>query len=191
MTLPAGLELPVLQPRRKPHRYGPDNPPPGKGRRKGAINKITADLKQGILRGAANCGYDGAGLGGVDGFLLMCAQRHPKHYLALLGKMLPLNLSADVSTTAVNEVRIISVPADHFLSQADMERLQSHLPLTVEGQSLEYPPPEPIEQPDEPACFEEPAAAESALPEPEHDPVLKRAMEMGYTPLPRRVRPVD
>ena len=95
--------------------------------------KRTADLKQGILRGAANCGYDGAGLGGVDGFLLMCAQRHPKHYLALLGKMLPpLNLNANVASASINEVRIISVPTDHFLSRADIERLQSGEALPIE-----------------------------------------------------------
>jgi hypothetical protein len=161
-TLPANLELPVLQPKRKPNRYGPNNPPPGKGRTKGAINKITADLKQGILRGAATCGYDGEGLGGVDGFLLMCAQRYPKHYLTLLGKMLPLNLNADVntSTASISEIRMVSVPSDHyFIPEAGDSPSEAgtfkHIPpleplAPIErAEPAQYvaPEPAPIEQP--------------------------------------------
>jgi hypothetical protein len=117
-----------------------------------------------MLRGAANCGYDGAGLGGVDGFLLMCAQRHPKHYLALLGKMLPLNLNANVASASINEVRIISVPTDHLLSRADIERLQS-------GEAL------PIEQfkPIAPARFEEPAASADDLNSMPIEELMRRA----------------
>ena len=57
MPTPANFELPVINPKpRKPGTFGRGNPPPSNGRRPGQVNKITADLKQGILRGAANCG---------------------------------------------------------------------------------------------------------------------------------------
>jgi hypothetical protein len=171
MPTPANFELPVINPKpRKPGTFGRGNPPPSNGRRPGQVNKITADLKQGILRGAANCGYDGAGLGGVDGFLLMCAQRHPKHYLALLGKMLPLNLNANVASASINEVRIISVPTDCYLSRADIEKLQSQpelLERTAPPGSV-TPPPEPAPF-EEPARFEEPIAQEIEMQPPEDD----------------------
>jgi hypothetical protein len=91
----------------------------------GAVAKVTRSLKEGILNGAALCGYDGAGLGGVDGFLLMCAQRHPKHYMQLLGKLVPHTLHADVKGATISSVRIISVPAGHFLKEEDLARLRS------------------------------------------------------------------
>ena len=66
----------------------------------------------------------------------MCAQRYPKHYLALMGKLLPLNTTADVNKSVINEVRIISVPTDHYFPQGASENNPG---------ALEYiPPSEPI-----------------------------------------------
>ena len=95
-------------------------------------------MKAGILGGAASCGYDGEGLNGVDGFLLMCAQRYPKHYLAPLGKMLPLNLSANVNSAAIREVRVISVPVERYLSSADIAKINSREPMTIHAEAIEY-----------------------------------------------------
>ena len=39
--------------------YGPNNPPPG--RSKGVVNKVTKDLKEGVLTAATNIGRDGNG----------------------------------------------------------------------------------------------------------------------------------
>jgi hypothetical protein len=148
-SLPSDLVLPVLQAPRKAARfYGPDRPPPGKGRKKGVLNRITADLKQGLLRGAANCGYDGAGLGGVDGFLLMCAQKHPKHYLALLGKLIPLNLNPDPAPVAT--INVIGIESGRFLSKEEIENIQQVEAHTVDHvpspeHRYEPAPPEPTE----------------------------------------------
>lgn len=138
--LPEALVLPML--REKPRAKQLANLKP---RFKGQLNKITADLKQGIMRGAAECGYDGEGAGGVDGFLLFCAQRHPKHYLALMGKLIPFNLNADVnaSVATIGEVKIISVPPDHFFTgpnERDLGTLQ-HIP------PVEAPAPKEPEAP--------------------------------------------
>ncbi len=177
LTPPAGFELPVINHKpRKPGTYGRGNPPPSKGRRPGQINKITADLKQGILRGAANCGYDGAGQGGVDGFLLYCAQRHPKAYLALLGKMLPLNLTASVDSSRINEVRIVSVPANHYLSSVDIEKLQS--PMTVEAQPIEHTP--------QPEQHDEPAAIVQAIEPPGEARLIAELSNLSVGELMRR-----
>jgi hypothetical protein len=152
LTLPADLELPVLQPPRKPNRYGPDNPPPGKGRKRGTINKITRDLKEGVMAAAAACGYDGEGLGGVDGFLLMCAQRYPKHYLALLGKMLPLQSSAAIENNRIGSVNIISIPSGRFLAPEEIAKLQEPAPVIEHGPQ---PEPERFMAPEEPIETEE------------------------------------
>lgn len=159
MKLPDYLEheLPVLQkrvlpPAMKPFRYGPNNQPPGRGRKRGAINKITTDLKHGILKGAANCGYDGEGLGGVEGFLAMCAQRYPKHYLALLGKMLPMNLNANAPSAAIQTVQIVSVPSGVFLNREQMALAEQGKPFTID-----YDEPAPREELAEPAPPEVPA----------------------------------
>ena len=66
--------------------------------------------------------------------------------------------------------------------EAHLEPLQiEHSPraeLTFAGAAQSQP--DPIER-----------APVGPAPAPELDPILKRAMEMGYTPLPRRVRLVD
>jgi len=146
-TLPPDLQLPVLQTRKAARHFGPDRPPPGLGRRKGCLNKITSDLKQGILRGAQNCGYDGRGLGGIDGFLLMCAQQHPKHYLALLGRILPTTMTPEAPRPPTT-VNVLSVPVGVHLSRAQIEDMRQGKPLVLDPEQMaEMPAPaEPIEQ---------------------------------------------
>jgi hypothetical protein len=53
--------------------------------------------------------------GGLVGYCHHLAERHPKAYCGLLGKLLPFNLNANVASATVNEVRIISVPADEAI----------------------------------------------------------------------------
>ena len=182
-TLPPNLELPMLQPPRKPFRFSSDHQPVGKrGRKPGAINKITTDLKHGILRGAASCGYDGEGLGGVDGFLLMCAQRYPKHYLNLMGKLLPLNLTANAPSAGIGTVNIVSVPSGTYLSPDQIARAQRGEPFTIEhGPTTKQPPPveEPIVQEFSPRTERErQLLAELEALSPEQ--LLERARQAGY-----------
>src|SRR4051794_38955470 len=85
--LPDDFEVSSIAPRKPGKRlFGPDNPGI---KPKGAVAKITRDLKAGILSGAAMHGADGEGLGGLEGYLQMCASKYPKHYMHLLGKLLP------------------------------------------------------------------------------------------------------
>ena len=74
-----------------------DRKPPnaGKGRRKGTPNKTTATLKEAILLAAEETGFDGQGQEGLKGYLKRVAAEDVKAFSALLGKVLPLQLTGE------------------------------------------------------------------------------------------------
>lgn len=119
-----GFELPRLRPEPpapRPKRTLPAGMTPGGN--PGAVNRITRDLKAGILNGAIAHGADGEGLGGLDGYLQMCAARFPKHYMHLLGKLLPLTLDADVNKTVVGVVNVVSIRSDNYMTREAIAKL--------------------------------------------------------------------
>lgn len=63
------------------------------GRRKGTPNKTTAALKEAILLAAVQVGEDGAGDGGLVGYLRRVAKEDVKAFSSLLGKVLPLQVA--------------------------------------------------------------------------------------------------
>ena len=73
------------------------------GRQKGTPNKTTATLKEAILRAAEAVGEDTRGRGGLEGYLRRVAKEDVKAFSALLGKVLPLQVSGDPD----NPVQII------------------------------------------------------------------------------------
>lgn len=72
---------------------------PGPGRRKGVPNKSTTTLKEAILAAAAEHGSDNAGTGGLKGYLLKVAREDVKAFSALLGRVLPLDVTGSVGLT--------------------------------------------------------------------------------------------
>lgn len=66
------------------------------GRKKGTPNKTTALLKDAILKAGAAAG----GEGGLEGYLQQQAKDNPGPFMALLGKVLPLQLSHSGSIAA-------------------------------------------------------------------------------------------
>lgn len=66
-------------------------PNAGKGREKGVPNKSTKLLKDSILLAAEKAG----GKDGLVGYLAKQAAKNPKAFLALLGRVLPLQISGD------------------------------------------------------------------------------------------------
>lgn len=71
----------------------------GKGRPKGSPNKTTTALKEAILIAATTHGEDGAGAGGLSGYLLKVAREDIKAFSGLLGRVLPLDVNANGSFT--------------------------------------------------------------------------------------------
>jgi hypothetical protein len=68
---------------------------PGPGRPPGKANKTTALLKDAILLAAEAVGEDGAGKGGLTGYLGLLARSEPKAFAALLGRVLPLQITGE------------------------------------------------------------------------------------------------
>ena len=93
-------------------------------------------------------------------------------------------------------VNVLAVPSNFFLSHDQIEAYKNGetiidvnkceplvfdpLALTKEAPVIAFTPPKSLPRP-----------APDVEPAPVLDPVMQRAMEMGYTPLPPRARPVD
>jgi hypothetical protein len=119
-----GFDLPNLREPGKVHRFSAENQPAGRGRPKGSGDKVTRDLKRGLIDGAISHGYDGEGLDGLPGYCRYLARFHPKAFASLLGKMLPYQIDGNVGQF-IGTVNILGVPSDNFLSAEDIERLRA------------------------------------------------------------------
>lgn len=117
--LPESFRPPPINSKRKP---------PEHGRAAGTVNRITRDLKAGIVDAATAYGSDGNGTGGLTGYLFMLAGDHPKAFASLLGKMLPLQVNGSVQSI-VGQVNIVSIPVDHYLSAEDVRKLKPEPPI--------------------------------------------------------------
>jgi len=92
-------------------------------KRKRQHNKITRDLKEGIIDAAIAVGEDGKGRDGLLGYLKMLARKHPKYYTQLLARVLPLQVSGGIGVGIIGEVNIVSVPVERYLSPREVEQL--------------------------------------------------------------------
>ena len=140
--LPEGLKLPKLR-----------EPTPAEkkrnanlihnGRIPGVVNKLSRDVKAGIINGAIAHGYDGAGEGGLDGFFRMCCERFPKNYMHLISKLVPLQVNSNVTGATINAVNIVSIPTGNYLSQEDIDRITG--PRQIEHEQTPDLAPDPLE----------------------------------------------
>lgn len=167
-------------------------------RKKGELNKITRDIKQGCIAGLARHGSNGRGEGGFEGFIFYLAKRHPKSVARIVEKLLPLNVNATgMSGAAITSINIVSVPENHFVTP---ERLAAMRAPGHELALIEHAPAPQLDvisagAPDESQIAEaatepEPASEPAQEPAQEPDSVLQRARALGYEPLPRRPRQV-
>ena len=69
-------------------------PNAGKGRPKGSVNKTTALLKDAILKAAENAG-NRIGDNGLISYLEQQAAENPGPFMALLGKVLPMQVTGE------------------------------------------------------------------------------------------------
>lgn len=81
-------------------KQGPNRGNAGKGRPKGSPNKITSDLKRAILEAAEAAGAEG----GTVGYLTTQATANPASFLALLGKVLPMQVTGEGGGPLVMQV---------------------------------------------------------------------------------------
>jgi hypothetical protein len=125
-NLTSSLQLPNI--RDKAGAFTPEHPRlPGAGRPPGRTNKITRDLKVGIMEAAIAYGADGFGAGGLTGYLYHLAADHPKAFASLLAKMLPYQVSSNSSSSAIGTINVVSIPAGQFLDAADISKFQPAL----------------------------------------------------------------
>jgi hypothetical protein len=106
------------------------------GNPKRGPNKLTRDLKEGIIDAAVAIGGDGKGSEGLIGYLKMLAKKHPKQYTSLLARVMPLQITGNVGAF-IGSVNIVSVPVDRYLTAEDMKRLNPPDPDIVDAEYAE------------------------------------------------------
>ena len=115
------MEHPELEPARP---RGPDGkfvkgqPVPAQmpRRKKGVANRITRDIKYGLTEAAIRHGSNGRGKGGLVGFFQYLLLTDLRAFANLIGRLVPLQLNADVNGGGTVNISIASVPSGHFLS---------------------------------------------------------------------------
>jgi hypothetical protein len=109
-----------------------------KGRQPGSVNRVNAILKDAILEAAAQVGdltglevseKAKTGIGGLTGYLKWIAVHHPKPFVSLLGRLLPLQQIQTVdhySATIYKSYREVAIEFDGFgLSIDAIQKLKS------------------------------------------------------------------
>jgi hypothetical protein len=91
---------------------------PGPGRKPGVPNKTTGLLRDVIIRAAEEAG----GKGGIVGYLTQQAKKHPAAFLALIGRVLPLQVQ-DRDTSEQVVVQIVY----HDYPDRDEPKLVEHV----------------------------------------------------------------
>lgn len=82
----------------------------GKGRPKGTPNKTTALMKDAIIQAAEAAG----GAGGMVGYLTLQAMENPGPFMALMGKVLPMQIAdADGGKIVFPSEIILRAAHDH------------------------------------------------------------------------------
>jgi hypothetical protein len=168
LTLPPDFQPTAIAKKRR----NPVDPP---GRPKGLPNKFTRDIKNAVLQAAANVGDEDYGGRGLVGYCEDLARNHKRAFAALLGKMMPLTISGDGTTSAyIGTVNVLSVPVDHYLNAADIARLSQ--PGLIEHS----PPSEPASGP--PPELDEEAQLRAELGGLSDEQLMQRAIKCGLDP---------
>jgi hypothetical protein len=95
----------------------------------------------------------------------------PQQYMQLLGRLLPFNLNATSVSSTVGEVRVISVPADCYLSAEQIAKMNL-APAVIEHAPQFEPEPSPeFERIEDPAEAE--IEAQPAEPTPTSRPAVR------------------
>jgi len=110
------------------------------GRPKGSHNKTTKILREATLRAAEEIGEDGYGRDGLTGYLKRIAVTHPKSFVMLLSRILPLQLHGlqhelqDPATYAsvsevIEKMRERNIPIPSYLLESSVVDLKPRISL--------------------------------------------------------------
>ena len=144
-------------------KFGPDERR-GSCRGRGRPNRITRDIRHGLIESAIEHGSDGKGKDGLKGFFRFLLANDLRSYAALIGRCLPLQAKIDVDSTsnvtfdAGFNVNVIAVPAGVHLSSEQQAMLRDakreELPALLASfprnaiREEPEPPPEPEPEPE-------------------------------------------
>lgn len=104
-----------------------------------------ADLRLLILDAAAAIGMDGAGRDGLLGYLKFAASTFPKQYMALLSKVLPLQIDSRSTVNVIEHVSIVSVPPDKYMPPPTTSIPPTIEPMPGDAPSLQTEDPSSIQ----------------------------------------------
>jgi hypothetical protein len=91
---------------------------------RGATNRISRDIKAGMVNSAIEHGRDGKGKDGLDGFCSWLLLNDLKSWCSIFGRLVPLQIRGDMQVgVGITAVNIVSVPAGSFLSAEDIAKL--------------------------------------------------------------------
>src|SRR4051812_18374277 len=95
--------------------------PRAAGRRKGSVNKATADIKQCFIEAAQRIGSDGKGRGGVRGFIEKTGRANPEALMIALSRFVPPPPRQNENAIAsIGVVNVVAVPTGKYLSAEDV-----------------------------------------------------------------------
>ena len=110
---------------------------PGHSGFKRPANKIHADLKNGIITAATNIGRDGAGAGGLVGYLEDLAVNHKKVFAGLMGRLIPLQVGGQVHAH-IAQVNVVNIPRGRYLSPDEVRSLSQHATDVIVGKVIDH-----------------------------------------------------
>ena len=87
-------------------------------------DKLTRDIKEGIVDAAIRHGLDGKGADGLSGYLFMLSRDYPKQFTSLLGRMLPLQIQGNLGQF-IGAVNITPVPQGQYLTAEQIKSMQA------------------------------------------------------------------
>jgi len=119
---------------RRPGTFTPETRP-NVGRVRGVRNKITRDIKEGLINSAIKHGSDSRGKDGLEGYFDFLLVADLRAHSQLMGKLIPYMVNANVTSIAP-AINIIPVPTDRYLSADDIRALDpsAEPPLVIDNE---------------------------------------------------------
>jgi hypothetical protein len=128
--------------RRRVHgkRFSRDNQPKRpRGRPIGATNLLTRNLKEAILGGCEDCGFDGKGSGGLRGYMKRLAIEDSKTMGTLVRSLLPMEVKVEDRQVQLYQT-LEEVKAELTrlgLPTAEIYKLEFYKPPLIDGKAVE------------------------------------------------------